>query len=90
MAEAEERLREKLIMFRGQWRMLPPRPEPRRRLGEEIEIGRRLRQGPKMRLKSRKRRRRQGRQGREGRRLRLRLWRRQGHGDRPKQGIRIR
>ena len=62
------------------------------RFSEEIqrkrEIGRRLRQVPRLRTRSGKRRRRRGRQGRKRQRLRTSFQRRQGHGPRPKQGIR--
>ena len=48
------------------------------------ERGHRLRQGPKVSLKSRKRRRRRGRQGRQGRMWRLRLRRGKENGPGPK------
>ena len=55
---------------------------------EKRERGHRLRQGPRLRPKSRKRRRKRGRKGSQGRRGRMRLQRYQRHGLRPKQGRR--
>ena len=44
------------MLFRGQ--RLPSRSESRRRTKEKREIGHRLKQGPRLRLRSKKRRRR--------------------------------
>ena len=46
------------MLFRGQRQRLPPRSESRRRTKEKREIWHRLRQGPRLRLISKKRRRR--------------------------------
>ena len=61
------------MLFGGQQQRLPSRSEPRRRPRDQREKVHSLRQGPRLRLKSRIRRRRQGRQGSHRRRYRLRL-----------------
>ena len=78
------------MLFRGQQQRLLSRSEPRRRPRDQREKGHSLRQGPRLRLKSRIKRRRQGRQRTHGRRQRLRLRRGKEDGPGPKQGRRHR